>query len=234
MSRPIIGLSCYNEPAKWGAWELPAALIPWNYVQKIQDAGASVVILPPDMRDSDAVGRLDGLVLAGGADIDPIRYGEDPHETVDTPRTARDASELGLYLKARELDIPVLGICRGLQIMTVAHGGSLHQHLPEIVGNTLHRDAPGTFNNHTVILAEGSMIASLVGATEVVTNSSHHQAVKTTGDLVATGWASDGIIEVCEDPSAEFALGVQWHPEFSDDPAVSENIFAGLMRAITS
>lgn len=233
MSRPVIGLSCYNETAKWGAWDQPAALIPWNYVQKIQDAGASVMILPPDMRDSDAVGRLDGLVLAGGADIDPNRYGEDPHETVDKPRTARDASELGLYFKARELDIPVLGICRGLQIMTVAHGGSLHQHLPDVVGTTLHRDAPGTFNNHTVTLAEGSLIASLVGATEVVSNSSHHQAVKTTGDLVATGWASDGIIEACEDATAKFALGVQWHPEASDDPAVSENIFAGLMRAIT-
>ena len=230
MKQPVIGLTSYLEPAKWGAWDIPAALIPWNYVSKLQAAGASVVILPPDADNHDAIARLDGLVMAGGADIEPARYGAEHQEGTDKPRTERDASELGLYRAAREANIPVFGICRGLQIMAVAHGGSLHQHLPDVVGNTLHRDAPGTFNNHGATFTAGSLIADLVGATEVTVNSSHHQAVDSPGDLTVTGYAEDGTIEVCEDPSAEFVLGVQWHPEFSDDEQVSENLFRAFVK----
>lgn len=233
MSRPVIGLSCYNEPAKWGAWDQPAALIPWNYVEKLNNAGASVVILPPDATGAEAVARLDGLVIAGGADIDPARYGQEPHATSDIPRSARDASELNLYKAARERDIPVLGICRGMQVMAIAHGGTLHQHLPDVVGTTLHRDAPGTFNDHLVTFMPGSLVANLVGASEALTNSSHHQAVDNPGTLIATGWASDGIIEACEDPQARFALGVQWHPEACNNPLVSENIFSGFISAVS-
>lgn len=231
MSRPVIGLSCYHEPAKWGAWELPAALIPWNYVSSLQAAGANVVILPPDADGEEAIERIDGLVLAGGADIDPNRYGDLPHSTSDQPRTARDASELGLYTTARQREIPVLGICRGLQIMAIAHGGKLHQHLPDVVGNTLHRDAPGTFNDHLVKFSEGSLVSKLTGSLAEITNSSHHQAVADPGTLQATGWASDGIIEVCEDQEANFVLGVQWHPEACANPLVSKNIFAGFVAA---
>jgi len=231
MKQPVIGLTSYLEPAKWGAWELPAALIPWNYVNKLQAAGASVVILPPDADNHEAVSRLDGLVMAGGADIEPARYGAPHQDGTDKPRTERDASELGLYRAAREANLPVFGICRGLQIMAVAHGGSLHQHLPDLVGNTLHRDAPGTFNNHGASFTPGSLIADLVGATEVTVNSSHHQAVDSPGDLTVTGYAEDGTIEVCEDPSAEFVLGVQWHPEFSDDETISENLFQAFVKA---
>ena len=191
MKQPVIGLTSYLEPAKWGAWDIPAALIPWNYVSKLQAAGASVVILPPDADNHDAIARLDGLVMAGGADIEPARYGAEHQEGTDKPRTERDASELGLYRAAREANIPVFGICRGLQIMAVAHGGSLHQHLPDVVGNTLHRDAPGTFNNHGATFTAGSLIADLVGATEVTVNSSHHQAVDSPGDLTVTGYAED-------------------------------------------
>lgn len=229
----MIGLSCYNEPAKWGAWDQPAALIPWNYVEKLQAAGAAVVILPPDFADADAIARIDGLVLAGGADIDPARYGQSAHETSDKPRTQRDASEINLYKGARERDIPVLGICRGMQVMAIAHGGSLIQHLPDVVGNTLHRDAPGTFNDHEVRFEPGSLIAQLVGADSAVTNSSHHQAIENPGTLIATGWASDGIIEACEDTAATFALGVQWHPEACNNPIVSENIFSGFLAAVS-
>jgi putative glutamine amidotransferase len=131
MKQPVIGLTSYLEPAKWGAWELPAALIPWNYVNKLQAAGASVVILPPDADNHEATSRLDGLVMAGGADIEPARYGAPHQDGTDKPRTERDASELGLYRAAREANLPVFGICRGLQIMAVAHVGSLHQHLPD-------------------------------------------------------------------------------------------------------
>jgi putative glutamine amidotransferase len=231
MNQPVIGLTSYLEPAKWGAWDQPAALIPWNYVNKLQAAGSTVVILPPDADNHDAISRLDGLVMAGGADIQPARYGAAHQEGTDKPRVERDASELGLYRAAREAKLPVFGICRGLQIMAVAHGGSLHQHLPDVVGNTLHRDAPGTFNNHGATFTPGSLIAELVGATEVTVNSSHHQAVDSPGDLTVTGYAEDGTIEVCEDPSAEFVLGVQWHPEFSNDEQVSENLFRAFVRA---
>jgi len=234
MKQPVIGLTSYLEPAKWGAWDMPAALIPWNYVNKLQAAGASVVILPPDADNHEAISRLDGLVMAGGADIEPALYGAAHQEGTDKPRTERDASELGLYRAAREANLPVFGICRGLQIMAVAHGGSLHQHLPDLVGNTLHRDAPGTFNNHGATFTSGSLIADLVGATEVTVNSSHHQAVNSPGDLTVTGYAEDGTIEVCEDPSAEFVLGVQWHPEFSDDVKVSENLFAAFVKACSN
>jgi putative glutamine amidotransferase len=231
MKQPVIGLTSYLEPAKWGAWDLPAALIPWNYVNKLQAAGASVVILPPDANNHEAISRLDGLVMAGGADIEPARYGAEHREGTDKPRVERDASELGLYRAAREANLPVFGICRGLQIMAVAHGGSLHQHLPDVVGNTLHREAPGTFNNHGATFTPGSLIADLVGATEVTVNSSHHQAVDSPGDLTVTGYAEDGTIEVCEDPSSEFVLGVQWHPEFSNDEQVSENLFRAFVKA---
>ena len=231
MKQPVIGLTSYLEPAKWGAWDLPAALIPWNYVNKLQSAGASVVILPPDANNHKAIARLDGLVMAGGADIEPARYGAEHQEGTDKPRTERDASELGLYRAAREANLPVFGICRGLQIMAVAHGGSLHQHLPDVVGNTLHRDAPGTFNDHGATFTPGSLIADLVGATEITVNSSHHQAVDSPGDLTVTGYAEDGTIEVCEDPSSEFVLGVQWHPEFSHDEQVSENLFRAFVKA---
>lgn len=231
MNQPVIGLTSYLEPAKWGAWDRPAALIPWNYVNKLQAAGATVVILPPDANNHDAISRLDGLVMAGGADIEPARYGAAHQEGTDKPRTERDASELGLYRAAREANLPIFGICRGLQIMAVAHGGSLHQHLPDVVGNTLHRDAPGTFNDHGATFTPGSLIAELVGATDVTVNSSHHQAVDSPGDLTVTGYAEDGTIEVCEDPSAEFVLGVQWHPEFSNDEQVSENLFRAFVKA---
>jgi putative glutamine amidotransferase len=231
MKQPVIGLTSYLEPAKWGAWDLPAALIPWNYVSKLQSAGASVVILPPDANNHEAIARLDGLVMAGGADIEPAHYGAAHQEGTDKPRTERDASELGLYRAAREANLPVFGICRGLQIMAVAHGGSLHQHLPDVVGNTLHRDAPGTFNDHGATFTPGSLIADLVGATEITVNSSHHQAVDSPGDLTVTGYAEDGTIEVCEDPSAEFVLGVQWHPEFSNNEKISENLFQAFVKA---
>lgn len=231
MNQPVIGLTSYLEPAKWGAWDQPAALIPWNYVNKLQAAGATVVILPPDADNHDAISRLDGLVMAGGVDIEPARYGAAHQEGTDKPRTERDASELGLYRAARDANLPVFGICRGLQIMAVAHGGSLHQHLPDVIGNTLHRDAPGTFNDHGATFTPGSLIAELVGATDVTVNSSHHQAVDSPGDLTVTGYAEDGTIEVCEDPSAEFVLGVQWHPEFSNDEQVSENLFRAFVKA---
>lgn len=216
MPRPVIGLTCYLEPARWGAWDIEAALLPHWYIDLFQESGARVVILPPDIgADVDVLDRLDGLVIVGGADVNPASYGEVPHETSDQPRISRDASESNLYRGARERRMPVLGICRGLQVMAVAHGGSLHQNLPD-VSALVHRERPGQFVDHAATFTEGSMIAESLGATEVIVNSSHHQAVKDPGDLVVTGVAPDGTIEVCEDPSLPFCLGVQWHPEHPD------------------
>lgn len=215
MTAPVIGLSCYLEQARWGAWELPAALIPHWYLDLLTAAGAVVVLLPPGV-DPAAVDRLDGLAMAGGADLDAALYDAEPHDTADAPRTSRDASELGLYRRARERGMPVLGICRGLQVMAVAHGGSLIQHLPDVPDSIVHRERPGAFVEHEARFVEGSLGARIFGTEPIVVNSSHHQAVESCGDLVVCGWAPDGTVEACEDPSADFCLGVQWHPEHPD------------------
>ena len=231
MSRPVIGLTCYLEPATWGAWEIEAALLPHWYVDLFQEAGARVVMLPPDTgSDVEVLDRLDGLVIVGGADINPASYGEAPHETSDVPRASRDASEAHLYRGARERQMPVLGICRGLQVMAVAHGGALHQNLPD-VSSLVHRERPGQFVDHPASFTQGSIIAQSLGATDVIVNSSHHQAVKDPGDLAVTGVAPDGTIEVCEDPSMPFCVGVQWHPEHPDRRVADHGLISRFLDA---
>ncbi|MBU6244221.1 MAG: gamma-glutamyl-gamma-aminobutyrate hydrolase family protein [Actinomycetales bacterium] len=233
MSRPVIGLTCYLEPARWGAWELPAALLPHWYVDAIQAAGGRVVLVPPDEDgDVDVLDRLDALVIVGGADVDARHYRQSSHETADEPRVARDSSELQLYRGARERDLPVLGICRGLQIMAVAHGGSLHQHLPD-VSELVHRVVPGAFVEHEARFEPGSLIATVMGTTDTIVNSSHHQAVADPGSLQVTGTAADGTIEACEDDDRAFVLGVQWHPEHPDRRTADAGIFGALIDAAT-
>lgn len=226
----VVGLSCYLEPARWGAWDLPAALIPEWYVDLVRAGGASVVLLPPDS-DAAALDRLDGLVLVGGADLDARLYGASPHATADAPRTTRDESELVLYRRARQLGMPVLGICRGLQVMAVAHGGSLIQNLPDEPGAGVHRERPGSFVDHEATFVDGTLAASVLGSGPVTVNSSHHQAVASAGDLTVSGWAADGTIEACEDPSADFCLGVQWHPEHPDRRAADLPMVAAFVEA---
>jgi len=227
MTRPVIGLSSYLEPAKWGAWDVTASVLPIWYLDLFQQAGATVVLIPPDADPDPAVlDRVDGLVLVGGADVDSTLYGEDPHETADAPRTTRDRTEMALYRGARDRGMPYLGICRGLQVMAVCHGGSLHQNLPD-VSELVHRERPGQFVDHAASFTPGSLIARAMGSTETIVNSSHHQAVRDPGDLTVTGLASDGTIEVLEDPSADFVLGVQWHPEHPDRRTAD----AGLIEA---
>jgi len=226
---PVIGLSCYLEPARWGAWELPAVLIPQWYTDLFQAAGATVVLLPPG-QGPDALDRLDGLAMAGGADIDATRYGAEPHATADVPRTTRDASELSLYLRARERDLPVLGICRGLQVMAVAHGGTLTQNLPD-VSDLVHRERPGQFVEHEALFMPGTLAAEVYGTDPVIVNSSHHQAVESPGTLLVSGLAPDGTIEACEDPDAAFCLGVQWHPEHPDRRAADLPLVRAFLAA---
>ncbi|MDP4015387.1 MAG: gamma-glutamyl-gamma-aminobutyrate hydrolase family protein [Candidatus Nanopelagicales bacterium] len=231
MSRPVVGLTCYSEPARWGAWDTDAAVIQADYVRSLTDAGARAVIVPPDVIDDAVLDRIDGLVLAGGPDVDPAEYGADALPTTDSARTERDSSELLLYRGARQRKMPVLGICRGLQIMAVAECGSLHQHLPDVVGGIRHRPAPGKFDDHDAVFAPDSLVARIVGAESATVNSSHHQAVADAGRLTVTGWADDGTVEVAEDPTAPFVLGVQWHPEVATGDAVSASLFAAFVHA---
>lgn len=231
VSRPVIGVSTYVEPARWGAWEVPAALLHEWYVDAVREAGGRAVLLPPDVEDADVLDRVDGLILVGGADVGPANYGADPHPTTDEPRVQRDASEILLCRGARERDLPLLGICRGLQVMAIAHGGTLIQDLPDAGYGLAHRVKPGTFTEHDVTFAEGSRIAGIYGTTTLSTNSSHHQGIDDPGTLVPTGWSHDGLIEVCEVPDAHFAVGVQWHPEHPDRRTAELPLFRALMDA---
>jgi len=208
---PVIGLSAYLEPARWGAWDMPAALVPKWYLDLLRAADLDVVLLPPGV-GPDAIARLDGLVLAGGADVDAARYGAAPDPTADVPRTERDASESATYRRARALGMPVLGVCRGLQVMAVEHGGTLVQDLPAAGYGSAHRERPGTFTDHAATFTDG-VLADVYGPGPVVVNSSHHQAVASSGTLRVTGRAADGTVESCDDPDADFCVGVQWHPE---------------------
>ena len=231
MGRPVIAVTCYLEPARWGAWEVPAAVLPHWYLDAVAGSGGRPVLLAPDTdEDVSVLDRVDALVLVGGADVDARRYRSEPHPTADEPRTSRDASELHLYRGARERDLPILGICRGLQVMAVAHGGTLHQHLPE-VSELVHRPAPAQFVEHEATFAPGSLAAIALGATSATVNSSHHQAVADPGNLQVTGWASDGTIEACEDDDGAFVLGVQWHPEHPDRRAADAGLFSALIDA---
>jgi putative glutamine amidotransferase len=226
MARPVIGISCYVEPARWGAWDQPAALLPASYVDAITRAGGRAVLLPPDDTDTDVLDRVDALMLCGGPDVDARLYGAAPHPTADVPRESRDAGELALYRGARDRGLPFLGVCRGLQIMAVAHGGTLIQHLPEVEGTAVHREAPGTYTDHVATFADGTLVARILGAGAARVNSSHHQCVDDPGDLTVTGRAADGTIEVCENHAVAFSLGVQWHPEVLTDPRLFDALVA--------
>ena len=206
MSRPVIGLCTALEQARWSHWDQRAALLPFSYVEHVQRAGGLAVLLPPDPGDPDDVlALLDGLLLCGGADIG------------DTPE--RDAFELSLAERALERDVPFLGICRGMQVMNVARGGSLIEHLPDVVGHEDHRAILGAFGDHHVRLTEGSLAQRVAGEGVHPTKSHHHQGVQTPGEgFEVTGWATvDDLPEAIEDPTRRFALGVQWHPEADPD-----------------
>ncbi|MGD1059381.1 MAG: gamma-glutamyl-gamma-aminobutyrate hydrolase family protein, partial [Solirubrobacteraceae bacterium] len=210
MRRPVIGICTAIERAKWGVWDQSAALLPIAYIEAVQRAGGLVAMLPPDpqlVEDPDqALALLDGLILAGGADIDPASYGQDAHpETVDTV-PARDAFEIALARAAIEREVPLLGICRGMQLINVARGGTLVQHLPERVGHHEHRRVPGSFEGaeHDVVLTDGSLAATAAGELVHSTRSHHHQGVDRLGEgLLVSGVSTlDDLPEAIELPDA--------------------------------
>jgi putative glutamine amidotransferase len=242
MRRPVIAICAALERATWGVWDQRAALLPLSYVEAVQRAGAVAVILPPDHELSgepeQALELFDGLMLAGGADIDPASYEQEPHpETVETV-PERDAFEIALTRAAIEHDVPVLGICRGMQLINVARGGTLVQHLPDHVGHEEHRRVVGSFDgaDHDVVLAEGSLAAHAAGEHAHATKSHHHQGVDRLGEgLLLSGTSSiDGLAEAIELPDRRFVLGVQWHPEADvDSPVVSALVEAARAHAQT-
>lgn len=234
MSRPVIGICAALERVRWSVWDQEAFLLPRGYVDAIQRAGGLAVLLPADEaleHDPDEIlDLLDGLVLAGGADVDPSAYGQEPHPKTGHTVPERDDFELALITRALERDLPLLAICRGMQVMNVARGGTLLQHLPESHGHEDHRRSPGSFDDadHDVRLAEGSLAAAAVGETVHGTKSHHHQGIDALGEgLTVTGWSVlDDLPEAVEDPDRRFALGVQWHPEADEHT----RLFEALVR----
>lgn len=225
----LIGISTYREPADWGAWrQVRADLLPAAYADAVQAAGGVPVLLPPVLRRDDAaevLARLDGLIIGGGADIDPARY-----DATAGPRTAgwrpdRDGSELALLAAAEERDVPLLGICRGMQMMAVAAGGSLAQHVPDLVGHEGHSPGDGRYGATAVTVAAGSRLGGIVGPSLTVP-CHHHQSVADHPGYVPVASAADGLLEAMEDPDRRFRLAVQWHPETDTDGRLFEALVA--------
>jgi len=222
VSRPVVGITAYAEPeVRWGAWAVPAAIVPLSYVAAIERAGGRPLLVPPSEDGvEETLDVVDGLVFSGGSDLDPAEYGHEAHPETTGVRPERDRGELALLKAALVRDLPVLAVCRGSQVLNVALGGDLVQHLPEVVGDEKHKHTPGVFGDHDVNVREDSRLGSLIGARAPV-KSHHHQGFGRIGaGLVETAWAEDGTLEALEDPSRRFALGVLWHPEAGEDAAL--------------
>ena len=227
VSRPVIGITSYAEEARWGVWSEPAALIPLAYIEAVEKAGGRALIVPPSEDGlEETLDSLDGILFSGGSDIDPEAYGAERHPETNEIRPDRDRAELALLRAALDRDMPVLAVCRGSQVMNVARGGDLVQHLPEIVGDDKHKHTPGVFADHDVELRAGTRLQRALGQ-RVPVKSHHHQGYGRIGEgLVEAAWAEDGTVEALEDPERRFALAVLWHPEAGEDSALFEELVA--------
>lgn len=230
---PVVGLTTYLERAKQGVWDVRAAFLPQQYFDSVTASGATAVLLPPQPRPSEAAAAvldgLDGLILTGGLDVQPELYGAERHPLTDPARADRDAWELALLAGARERGIPVFGICRGLQLINVALGGTLHQHLPEALGTERYRIGGGVFAENTVEVDAGTRLSGLVGAGPLSVHSYHHQGVDRVGEgLHVTARTDDGLVQAVEMPGDDYLVAVQWHPE---ENAEDRRLFLGLVAA---
>jgi gamma-glutamyl-gamma-aminobutyrate hydrolase PuuD len=223
---PVVGITTYLVPAAWGAWELDAALVPAMYVRAVADAGGVPLLVPPGASPSEVLDVVDGLVFSGGSDLDPETYEQEAHPATGPVFRERDDFELSLMRAALERDVPTLAICRGSQVLNVALGGDLEQHVPDRVGTDAHVHTPGVFADHDVDVVTGTRLSSIVGDRGPV-KSHHHQGYGRLGaGLREAAHAPDGTVEALEDPSRRFTLGVLWHPEAGEDGA----LFAALVE----
>jgi putative glutamine amidotransferase len=230
--RPLIGITAYAEPSvRWGAWDLPAALVPLAYVRAVQLAGGRPLLVPPsDEGVDETLHALQGLVFSGGSDLDPALYGSMPHPETQGIRDDRDRAELALLEGALARDMPVLAICRGSQLLNVGLGGDLVQHVPDVVGHDGHKQTPGVFSQHGIELEPGSRLARILGSRAEVL-SHHHQGFGRLGEgLRPAARADDGTIEALEAPDRRFALGVLWHPEVGEDVALFRELVSEARR----
>ena len=219
--RPVIGITTYAEEATWGNWTEPAAFVPLAYVRAVDRAGGRPLLLPPVENGIDeTLDALDAIIFSGGGDLDPETYGAEAHPETNEVSPERDSAELALLQAALSRDMPVLAVCRGSQLLNVARGGDLVQHLPEIVGHDRHRHEHGVMADHEVKVENESRLGSILGDHAPV-KSSHHQGFGRIGEgLLTSAWAEDGSAEAVEDPSHRFAVGVLWHPEEGEDFAL--------------
>jgi len=221
----VIGITTYVTQAQWSYWDEEAVLVPAAYVQALERAGGRPVLIPPSEHGiEETLDAVDGLVFSGGSDLDPDLYDQEPHDETFGVVPERDRAELALLEAALARDLPVLAVCRGSQVLNVARGGDLVQHLPDLVGDEKHKHTPGTFADHDITLQPGTRLASLLGDHAPV-KSHHHQGFGRVGDgLRVAAHAEDGTIEAVEDPSRRFALGVLWHPEAGEDLKLFEEL----------
>jgi putative glutamine amidotransferase len=234
MGRPRIGITGYWTAASWGHWhDVPSCIVPGGYVEGVRMAGGVPLVVPPDpslaLDPSPILDVVDGLLLVGGEDLDPALYGARPHPQTTLPSERRDAAETALLREALQRDLPTLGICRGCQLLNVAYGGSLDQHIGDSGLLGTHRPAPGAFGRHAVAATGGRLAELLPGGATV--HSAHHQGIETVGEgLAVTGRAPDGTVEALEDPSRDFVVGVLWHPE-EDPSGDGAPLFRALVEA---
>lgn len=229
---PVIGLTTYRQRTQSGVWDVHASFLPGVYIEGVTRAGGIAALLPPQPVDAEiaarVVGGLDGLIITGGRDVDPAAYGHHPHPTTDEPATDRDTWEFALLRAALDSGTPVLGICRGAQVLNVALGGTLHQHLPDVVGHTNHQRGKALFSTSTVQTVSTSRLAGLIGESAQV-QCYHHQGIDRLGDgLLISATDGDGVVEAVEMPGHGFVVAVQWHPE---ETLEDLRLFSGLVEA---
>ncbi len=231
MARPVVGITTYVTRASFGVWDAESVLVPADYVNAVERAGGRPLLVPPSNDGvEETLDALDGLIFSGGSDLDPELYGQEPHPETVGIVDARDRAELALLTAALARELPVLAICRGAQVLNIARGGDLVQHLPEVVGNERHKHTPGEFAEHDVTLEDGTRLGSLLGKREPV-KSHHHQGLGRLGDgLRVAARADDGVVEAIEDPARRFALGVLWHPEAGEDMRLFEALVEEAAR----